>query len=108
MFTEELNVIRKAEADADALKRDSKQEAKAMVQEATDKAAKLIADAEITAKEHYETLNSEGQKIADSEYDEAINAVQAEAEAMEKQALLRKDEVVQFIAERIVSLSVNS
>lgn len=108
MFTEELNLIRKAEDDADALKKSSVQEAKKMVQEANEQAAKMIAEAEESAKERYETLNSEGQKIADQEYDNAINAVQSEAEALEKKALLKKDEVVQFIAERIVSISVNS
>ena len=108
MFTEELNLIRKAEEEADALKKNSVQEAKKMVQEANETAAKLIADAEESAKERYETLNSEGQTIADKEYDDAISAVQSEAEELEKKALLKKDEVVQFIAERIVSLSVNS
>ena len=108
MFTEELNLIRKAEEEADALKKNSVQEAKKMVQEANETAAKLIADAEESAKERYETLNSEGQTIADKEYDDAISAVQSEAEELEKKALLKKDEVVQFIAERIVSISVNS
>lgn len=108
MFTEELNLIRKAEEEADALKKNSVQEAKKLVQEATEKAAQIIAEAEESAKERYETLNSEGQSIADKEYENAINAVQSEAEALEQKALLKKDEVVQFIAERIVSLSVNS
>lgn len=108
MFTEELNLIRKAEEEADALKKNSVQEAKKMVQEANETAAQLIADAEESAKERYETLNSEGQTIADKEYDDAISAVQSEAEELEKKALLKKDEVVQFIAERIVSISVNS
>ena len=101
MFTDELNAIRNAEEQADALKKESKQEA-------NEKALQMIAEAELSAKESYEKLKSEGQQIADAEYDKAIKASIADAEELEKQALLRKDEVVQFIAERIVSLSVNS
>ena len=108
MFTDELNAIRNAEEQADALKKESKQEAKKKVQEANEKALQMIAEAELSAKESYEKLKSEGQQIADAEYDKAIKASLADAEELEKQALLRKDEVVQFIAERIVSLSVNS
>ena len=108
MFTEELNTIRNAEEQAESMKKTSKQDAKKIIEEATDKAQQIVAEAELAAKESYETLNSEGQKIADKEYDDAINAVQSEAEELVKSAELRKDEVVQFIAERIVSISVNS
>lgn len=107
MFTDELKVIRKAEERADALKKESKLEAKKMVQDANEEALRIVAEAETQAKERYEALVAEGQKIADDEYDKAIKNVNKEADKLEQKAMTCKDETVQFIAERIVSLSVN-
>ena len=53
MFKEELNLINKAETDADALRKEAKQEAKAMIEKANTNAGELLEDAK-------EKLGNEG------------------------------------------------
>ena len=81
MFTEELQTIRQAEEQADALRRDAKAEAAKLIKDANTKAGKMADEA-----------------IADAEK----LCVKMEAEAGEKQ-----DRIVKFIAERIVKSSGN-
>ena len=101
MFTEELQTIRQAEEQADALRRDAKAEAAKLIKDANTKAGKMADEAETKAKECYEAFLAEGQyeaAIADAEK----LCVKMEAESGEKQ-----DRIVKFIAERIVKSSGN-
>ena len=100
MFTEELQTIRQAEEQADALRRDAKAEAAKLIKDANTKAGKMADEAETKAKECYEAFLAEGQQTAQAQYEKLC--VKMEAEAGEKQ-----DRIVKFIAERIVKSSGN-
>ncbi len=107
MFTEELNLIKTAEENAETLRKEAKQEAKRLVGEANTKAGELLSDAEQTAKGKYDALVGEGQAIADSQYGEAIDQAFAKCEKMAIDSGAKEDNVVEWIVERIVKSSVN-
>lgn len=107
MFTEELNLIRESEANADALRKDARMEAKKIMEDAKAEAGKLLSDAESTAKNRYDQLIREGQQIAQEQYDQAIAAARGECAEMEEKAGVKESDVIQTIAERIVKSSVN-
>ena len=67
MFTEELQTIRQAEEQADALRRDAKAEAAKLIKDANTKAGKMADEAETKAKECYEAFLAEGQQTAQAQ-----------------------------------------
>ena len=107
MFTEELNRIKESEEKADILRKEARMEAKKLMEAANTEAGKLLADAEITAKNKYDQLIKEGQQIAQSQYDQAIADARGKCAEMEEKAGQKESDVVQSIAERIVKSSVN-
>ena len=108
LFADELNLIKEAEAQAEQIKKSAKAEAKSAVEDAGAEAAKLIAEAETKARMIFDTLVSEGNEIAQREYDEAIADAETKANEMEAAAAGKKDEAIEHIVERIVNISVNS
>lgn len=108
MFLEELNAIRQTEEQAEQIKKDAKLEVKSLIDRANTEAGRVISEAEATAKERYEVLIKEGEETARKEYEEALAEARDKAETMVKSASERRDRVVQYIAERIVEISVNS
>ena len=108
MFTEELTAIREAEEQSEDIKRNVKTEVKRMIEAARQEADKILDDEEIKAKEIYDSLIQEGMNEADTEYDVAIAKAHIDAENMVKAAEAKKDEVIDYIVERIVRSGVNS
>ena len=60
MFTEELNIIRQTEDEAEKMKKDARTEARMMVDKANTEAGRLIGRAEDEAKHCFEGLVKEG------------------------------------------------
>ena len=108
MFNEELTAIRKAEEDSDSLRKEAKLEARKMVEQAKAEAEKILAEAEEAAGRTYNGLIQEGMNEADQEYDAALEKARLDAEDMAAQAEARKDEVIDYIVERIVRSGVDS
>ncbi len=106
MFNEELTAIRKAEDDSESLKRDAKLEARKMVAKA--EAEKMVSDAEEAASRTYNSLIREGMDEADREYDSSMEQARLDAEKMAAKAEAKKDEVIDYIVERIVRSGVDS
>ena len=107
MFTEELQMIRQAEEQADALRRDAKAEAAKLIKDANTKAGKMADEAETKAKECYEAFLAEGQQTAQAQYEAAIADAEKLCVKMEAEAGEKQDRIVKFIAERIVKSSGN-
>ena len=102
MFTEELAAIRKAEEQAESIRKSIKIETKRMIEAANAKAEEILSEQESAAKELYDALIAEGMNEADSEYKAALEKARAEAEEMAAAAEAKKDAVVEHIVERIV------
>lgn len=107
MFTEELNVIRQAEEDAEKIKKDARTEARKMIDKANTEAGSLISRAEEEAKDCFEGLVKEGQETAAEEYQQAISRAEKRCDEMAEEAGRNQDRIVKFISERIVKSSVN-
>lgn len=107
VFTEELNVIRQAEEDAEKIKKDARTEARKMVDKANTEAGGLINRAEEEAKDCFEGLVKEGQETAQKAYEQAICEAEKSCQKMAEEAGRNQDRIVKFISERIVKSSVN-
>lgn len=108
MFTEELNIIRQAEDQADALRKDARVQARTLIEQANTEAGRIIAEAEEKAKDCFAALIKEGQEKAQNEYDEAIAQADKICAEMAAEAGKNQEQAVKFIAERIVMSSVNN
>lgn len=107
MFTEELNLIKETEENAEALRKSTKSDAKRLVEEAQSKAARILADAELQAKQNFDALVRSGTEIADGQYEAALAAAGRQCEEMADRAGLKEKDVIGTIVERIVKSSVN-
>lgn len=107
VFTEELTMIKDAEDKADRIRKDAKSEAGNIVDAANTKAGVILAEAEEKAREIKEQYLAEGQELAQKQYNEAISGAEKQWQEMAKKAGEKQDRVVNFIAERIVTSSVN-
>ena len=108
MFTEELNIIRQTEDEAEKMKKDARTEARMMVDKANTEAGRLIGRAEDEAKDCFEGLVKEGHEIAQKNYEQAIADAEKICVKMAEEAGKNQDRVVKFISERIVKASVNN
>lgn len=108
MFNEELTAIRKAEEDSDSMRKEAKLYARKMVEQAKAEAEQILTEAEEAANRTYNGLIQEGMNEADQEYDEALEKARLDAEEMAAQAEAKKDEVIDYIVERIVRSGVDS
>ena len=108
MFTEELNIIRQAEDEAEKMKKDARTEARMMVDKANTEAGRLIGRAEEEAKDCFEGQVKEGHEIAQKNYEAAILEAEKKCAQMAEEAGKNQDRVVKFISERIVKASVNN
>ena len=79
-----------------------------MIEAARQEAEKILDDEETKAKEIYDSLIQEGMNEADTEYEAAIEKAHIDAEKMVEAAEAKKDEVIDYIVERIVRSGVNS
>ena len=61
MFSEELNIIRQAEDQADALKKDARVQARKLIEQANTEAGRIISEAEAKAKDCFAALVADGQ-----------------------------------------------
>ena len=106
MFAEELVKIKESETYAEELQKSAKAEAEAIVAEAEAAAQQLMTDCHISAKEKVDCLLSEGQQIAQKQYDDAIAETTELCAKLAEAAETRKPEMVKMIVERVKS-SVN-
>ena len=79
-----------------------------MIEAAKQEAEYILDQEESKAKEIYDSLIQEGMNEADTEYEAAIAKAHVDAEEMVKAAEAKKDEVIDYIVERIVRSGVNS
>lgn len=107
MFAEELAKIKESEAQADALQKKAKTDAKQALADAKSRAEQLVEDAQARGREIYDALLKEGQDISDQQYNSFLEATRRECDAMVVKARSNEDKVITLIAERIVSASVN-
>ena len=107
MFTEELNLIREAEEQADRMRREARTSAKNLTRESDAEANRLVEEAFATEKEKCDALIEDGRRIAQQEYEETIAAAEKACAEMARQAEGKQQKAVNFIAERIVESSVN-
>lgn len=107
MFTDELKLIKEAEARADEIRRQAKLSAKELVQESDNEAHRLIDEAFAKERQQCQAIIKEGQDIAQEKYDKAMKKAEEFCENMAAKAVKHQDDAVKFIAERIVESSVN-
>jgi len=108
VFAEELAKIKDSEACAEQLQKQTKVEIKQMLAEAEAEAGRMIETAEQRAKETYDSFINEGLDISDQQYEQHLKKMKEEFNAMIEQAKANQSKAVEFIAERIVSASVNN
>lgn len=102
MFTEELTAIRKAEQQADDIKKSARIEAKRMLEAAAAQAERLGEEQESAAREIYDALIAQGLREAEAEYDAAIAEARSQADDMARAAEKNRARAIDFIVERIV------
>lgn len=107
MFAEELTKIQESEAKAEQLQKQAKLDAKKALEDANAKAAQIADEAGNRAKDIYDSLLTEGQKISDQEYEEFLASTKEQCLVMAAQAQKNENKAVNLIAERIVNASVN-
>lgn len=100
MFTEELTRIKKAEDEADSIRRDAKLEAKSLVEKANTQAGKILLEAEAKAKDAYDAFLRDGESQADKEQEKALRLALEEANSLGAQALKHQSDAIRFIKER--------
>ena len=106
MFAEELAKIKESEAYAEELQKSAKTEAESLVAEAESQARQIVADAKILAKKKVDDLMSEGEELAQAQYDAAITAAEQQCRELADAIKEKQPEMVKLIVERVKS-SVN-
>jgi len=101
MFTEELKSINEAEAKAEQIRRDAKLEAKAIVDNANSEALRIIGDAELAAKERYDSLIMQGTDSAQAKFEKAIHEAEIDASKMADNARKNQPQAINYIKERM-------
>ena len=107
MFVEEITRIRESEAKADELQKNAKLESKKSLSDAKAQAARMVEEAELKAKEIYDTYIQEGQDEAERQYEQFLKDTHAECDDLIAKAKDNEDKAVELIAERIVRNSVD-
>lgn len=107
MFAEELAKIKESEEKAEQLQKAAKTQAKQALAEAKSKAEHKLEEAEKKAQEIKDALHGEGQDISDEQYRAFMAQTEKDCADMIAKGQENADKAVQFIAERIVSTSVN-
>lgn len=108
MFVEELRLVRKSENDAEQLKADAKVRVKKITEKAESEAEKFLEEAEKLGKKEYDAMIDEGVKEAESQYSGHLEGIKKDCQKMMEAARANEEAAVSFIAERIVSNSVNN
>ncbi|NCE98252.1 hypothetical protein [Emergencia sp. 1XD21-10] len=103
MFVEELEKIRESESLADSLIKQAKQDGKKALENARCKAEQIIEDAKKSSSLRKEALIAEGESIAGSQYEEALNRCRQQCQEMTEQAASRENRAIELIIERIES-----
>jgi vacuolar-type H+-ATPase subunit H len=106
VFAEELAKIKESEAYAEELQKSAKTEAESLVAEAESQARQIVADAKILAKKKVDDLMSEGEELAQAQYDAAITAAEQQCRELADAIKEKQPEMVKLIVERVKS-SVN-
>ena len=89
------------------MRKDAKLSAKKLTEDTDSKADKMVDEAFAEEKEQCQALLKDGQEIAGKLYEETIKNAEDFCREMDRQALLKKEEAIKFIAERIVDSSVD-
>ena len=100
VFTEELSKIKHAEDKADALRKEARQEAKAIIEGANTKANQIILEAETSARSVYDGFLKDGEEQADKEQESALKLAVEESKGLGAQALKHQNDAIRFIKER--------
>ncbi|WP_338546981.1 hypothetical protein V1225_14165 [Emergencia sp. JLR.KK010] len=103
MFVEELEKIRESESLADSLIKQAKQDGKKALENARCKAEQIIEDAKKSSSLRKEALIAEGESIAGSQYEEALNRCRQQCQEMTEQVASRENRAIELIIERIES-----
>ena len=107
MFVDELSKIRDCEERADQLKKSARIESRRNLEDARNRAAIIIEEAESKARDIYGSLIAEGDKQSDQEYASYLEQTEVDSNQLMDQAEARKKQAVDLIAERIVKASVD-
>ena len=83
--------------------RQAKLDAKKALAEAAQKAEQIIEDAKSRGRTHADALIAEGESIAGSQYDKALNRCRQQCQEMTEQAASRENRAIELIKERIES-----
>ena len=108
MFVNELAQIKESEDKADQLKAKAKTDSRKILEDANNKADEIVTQAENLAKADFDSLIKMGQELSNTQYDEYIEQTKIQCKQMIDNAKSKQESVVDMIAERIVSSSVNS
>ena len=107
MFVEEITRIRESEAQAEELQKNAKLESKKSLSDAKTQADRIVEEAELKAKEIYDTYIQEGQEEAEKQFEQFIKETHEKCDALIAKAKDNEDKAVELIAERIVRNSVD-
>lgn len=107
MFKEELEAVRKAETDAEALRISARAEAKRLSEEAVGEAKAIREQAEAKAAAVIAGYMSEGEQEAEQAYGMTLRQAEETAKDIATKAEASMREAVDMIAERIVEIGVN-
>jgi vacuolar-type H+-ATPase subunit H len=108
MFAKELNLVKAAEARADATLKKARSDAREMMEKAENDAAVTIEKAEEEAESIYKTLIAKGEEEAKKEYDAAMAEAKRQQSVIAQRAEPNFPEAVAYVTERIVNTSVDS
>ena len=97
MFAEELAKIKESEAYAEELQKSAKTEAESLVAEAESQARQIVADAKILAKKKVDDLMSEGEELAQAQYDAAITAAEQQCRELADAIKEKQPEMVKSL-----------
>ena len=107
MFVEEITRIRESEAKAEELQKNAKLESRKSLSDARAQADRIVEDAEMKAKEIYDTYIQEGQNEAEKQYEQSLRETHEKCQMLIAKAKDNEDKAVELIAERIVRNSVD-
>lgn len=107
MLSEELTRICEAEAKADEMREQGKNDAKNIIAKADIDAAGIVSEAKQKASASYEMSLKQAEERAKAEYESEMKALQADLEKLESDAKAKEKDIVKYIKEMVKS-SVNS
>lgn len=103
MAIEQIKLIKKAETEAEQIRRDSKQKSKEVISEAERLASSLLDDANRQAEEYLKEVLSRAELDGDEEYNQVLSKASIEVDEHISLAEKNIDAAVSMIVGKVVN-----